>query len=365
MRKKLIAVATLATLFITGLGAALAAPGTASDPFVTLSYLTGTYYEQAGQVMLEHAQQATSATEQAALDKLAELTSTYLVQAGGADYSDTFTRLILAGGDLLALPAGASLLFESGQVSVSVSGTVLDVTTGSVLLADGTLNAKHRYIVAEDSTCTVNALSDSVYLSVQGSYSHVSTGTPQTPFIDVAVSDWHRSYVRFVYDSGLFQGVSTTEFSPGTNMNRAMLVTVLSRLAGAGAADTETRFTDVEVGSWYEAAAYWAASTGITSGTNAANTQFSPYVNVTRVEMAVMLYRYIQDYLEQEITPTGDLSVYSDRGQIQSWAEPAMSWAVGAGIMTGYPDSTLGPNGSITRAEVAAMLQRFTALLNS
>ena len=364
MQKKLIAAVTAAVLLVSGLCAALAAPGTSADPFITLSYLTGTFYPEMEQAMLDQAQQATAETEQEALDRLSDLAGGYLVKAGGSEFSDTFTRLTLAGGDLLSLPTGASLLLEAGQYTLTVSGTLLDVTDGTVLPAGVALTPGHRYLVVENSTCALDALSDSVYLSVQGNYSLNSSGKPKTPFIDVGINDWHRSYVHFAYERGLFNGTGATIFSPNTNMNRAMLVTVLSRLAGVDSVVTESRFDDVASGIWYEIPVKWAASVGIVNGVNEANTLFAPDVNVTREQMAVMLYRYTQDYLGIPLTPTGDLTVFSDRGQIQSWAEPAMSWAVGVGIINGYTNGTLSPGGSITRAEVATMLQRFDKYLS-
>lgn len=367
MRKKILAAVTLAAVLITGLGAALAAPSTGGDPFVTLSYLTTTYYEEAEEAMLRRAQTATAKTEQAALDRLDRLAQDYLAQAGGGDptggesHAGSFLRLSLSRGDRLNMPAGAGLLFEAGlgQLSIS-SGALVDVTDGSVISDGGQLTAGHRYVAAEDAACAFTVTTDAALLSVQGSYGLERTGTVQTPFTDLSSTDWYYSSVRFAYDNGLFQGNGTV-FSPNTNMTRSMLATVLRRLAGAQGEVPGVGFTDVAADAWYADAVNWAALMGIVTGSG--DGAFLPDANVTREEMAVMLYRYAGNYMGLTMPAAGDLSAFPDRAAVSSWAEEALSWAVGAGIITSRGDGTLGPGVTASRAEVATMLQRFSNFL--
>lgn len=363
MRRKLIAAAVLAALLATALGAALAAPGTDSDPFVTLSYLTDTYYAQAEQAMLERAQADTADTAQAAFDRLDTLAEGYLGRAADRSYSDALLHLTLACGDRLELTTGTGLLYECGQVYLSfAAGSLVDVTDGSTVSQGGTLREGHRYVAAEDTACSLIVHSDAAYLSVQGYYDLERSGEVHTPFIDLTADDWYCDDVRFVYENKLFQGVTATTFSPGTKMSRAMLATVLYRLAGSAADVPSAGFTDVADGDWYADAVNWTAGTGVVNGMG--DGTFAPNANVTREQVAAMLYRYARDYLGLEVTLSGGLSAFSDRGKVSSWAEDALSWAVGQGILNGYEDGTLSPGGTASRAEVAAMLRRFSALLS-
>lgn len=368
MKKNIIAGVVLSAVLVTGLGAALAAPGTSGDPFITLSYLTDTYYAQAESAMLQQAQAATADTGKAAMDKLDELASSYLAQAGGGDstesldYAHQFLRMTLSQGDKLTLPVGASLLWEAGKCApVSSSGALVDVTAGSAVAAGGQLTAGHLYAAAERTVCTVTT--DAAILSVRGYYTLETTGAARTPFTDVSSTDWYYSYVCYAYENALFQGVSATQFSPSTKMNRAMLATVLYRLAGAQGAAPGAGFTDVASGDWYANAVNWAAGAGIVTGYD--DGCFYPNNDVTREQMAVMLYRYAKDYTGRDVSVSGSLSGFSDHAEVSAWAETALSWAVGSGILSGYEDGSLRPGGTASRAEVATMLQRFTTLLNA
>ncbi len=362
MRRKLLAAVLLIALPATAL-AALAAPGTESDPLVTLSYLTDTYYAQAEQAMREQAQADTADTEAAVLDRLDTLAGEYLAQAdGGAEDAGTFERLTLSQGDRLDLTAGASLLFESGTCTLTLtSGALIDVTTGALAENGGSLTAGHRYVAAEDAACSLTALSDAVYLSVQGGYELTSS---VIPFTDVSPTDWFYADVCYVYQNNLFQGQSSsTTFEPYTMMNRAMLATVLYRLAGSSSGLPSAGYTDVPDSAWYADAVNWAAWAGVVNGMG--DGTYLPERNVTREEMVVMLYRYARDFAGIEVPATGDLTAFSDRASASSWARDALSWAVGHGVITGYPDGTLAPSGTASRAEVATMLRRFCTLLSA
>lgn len=362
MKKKIIAAVTLTALLVTALGAALAAPGDGSDPFVTLSYLTNTWYADLEADMLEQAQAATAETEKAAFDKLDALAGSYLAQAGGGEYADTYERMTLARGDRLDVPTGVSIQFEAGICDlVFASGSLVDVTDGSTLSAGGKLTAGHRYVAAEDTACSITAVSDSVYLSVRGRYVLDATGRTYTPFTDLSAGDWYYSYVLFAYEEGLFSGTTTTVFSPNTNMNRAMLATVLSRFDGLTGYVPPVGFTDVPADAWYANAVNWAANVGVVTGKG--DGTFAPNDSVTREQLCTMLYRYAKNYLGMDVSVTGDLSGFTDRNKVSGYAQEAIAWAVGNGIMTGTTTTTLSPGGTATRAQVAAMLQRFSNLL--
>ena len=175
------------------------------------------------------------------------------------------------------------------------------------------------------------------------------------PFIDVHPGDWFYDPVCFVYSQGLMTGTSATTFEPNTPLSRAMLVAVLHRLEGSPAASVGD-FSDVAVGDWYAQAVNWAASVGVVNGFD--DGTFQPNAAITREQMAAIL-RNFAAYKGMDVSTTGDLSTYTDATSVSDWAKDSVTWAVGSGLIGGYEDSTLRPQGNTTRAEAAAMLQRY------
>lgn len=363
MKKKIItavaAVAILAALW----GAAVAASGSAGDPFVTLSYLRETFLPQLKSDMQERAHQGTAQLEQETLDKMDTLADSYLAQAGGGLYADTFEAITLARGDRLGLPTGASFQFEGGVCQLTLaSGQLLDVTEGKVHSASSALAAGHRYIASDNTACTITAVSDSVYLRVRGSYMLDASGAAYSPFIDLCQKDWYYNYAIYAYERGLFTGTSDTTFGPTVKMNRAMLATVLSRLDGRTVYAPSAGFTDVPDGQWYTTAVNWAAANKIVTGSDTG--AFLPNDNVTREQLCTMLYRYAKNYLGMDVSASADLSAFTDQNKISVFAREPIAWAVGSGIMTGSDTGALSPTSTATRGEVATMLQRFCNLID-
>lgn len=176
------------------------------------------------------------------------------------------------------------------------------------------------------------------------------------PFTDVPASHWANDAVTYVYENDLMDGVDSTTFSPDGTTTRAMVVTVLYRLAGQPAADWANPFVDVPAGVWFHDAVTWAWENDVVNGTS--SSVFSPNQAITREQLAVILYRYAgsQGY---DVTTSANLSGYQDAGQISSYAEQAMAWACGTGLLTGTTSTTLSPKGTATRAQVATILSRF------
>ncbi len=177
---------------------------------------------------------------------------------------------------------------------------------------------------------------------------------PSAKFRDVKASDWFHEYVDFAVSNGLFGGMSDTTFEPNTAMTRAMLVTVLWRYAGQPI-EGENIFTDVPSGQWYTSAVAWAAANGIVGGVG--NNKFDPNGNITREQMAAILYRYAQK-LGLDTSARADLSGFPDGGKVSAYAKDAIRWAVAEGLINGS-DGKLLPQGNATRAQVAAILMRF------
>ena len=174
------------------------------------------------------------------------------------------------------------------------------------------------------------------------------------PFIDVHPSDWFYDPVCYVYSQGLMTGTSATTFEPNTHLTRAMLVAVLHRLEGSPAASAGD-FTDVADGDWYAQAVNWAASVGVVNGFD--DGTFQPNTAITREQMAAILRNYAA-YKGFDVTASGSLSTFTDAASVSDWAKESIQWAVGSGLLGGYDDNTLRPQGTTTRAEVASVLQR-------
>ena len=180
------------------------------------------------------------------------------------------------------------------------------------------------------------------------------------PFADVAEGAWYYDAVSYVYANGLMDGVSASEFAPDTTLTRAMLVTILWRMEGEPVVNYLMPFTDVDGGAWYAEAVRWAASEGIVTGVS--DTSFAPNAEITREQLAAILWRYAKyKGYDVSIGESTNILSYADFDEIGEYAIPALQWACGEGIISGRGGGILDPRGTASRAEAAAMLQRFAA----
>ena len=178
------------------------------------------------------------------------------------------------------------------------------------------------------------------------------------PFTDVPTSAWFYDSVRNVYENYIMNGVSPTLFQPNGTMSRAMVATVLWRLEGEPEMDDTSVFTDVPRGQWYTQAITWAYEQGIITGYGGG--RFGPQDNVTRQQLAAMLFRYAKT-MDLDGGERASLSTYRDQGQVADWAREAFAWAVAKGHINGTSPTTLSPTGTATRAQCAAILTRMLA----
>ena len=174
-------------------------------------------------------------------------------------------------------------------------------------------------------------------------------------FTDVRTNNWFAGAVEYVVNNGLFSGVSDTSFAPNDPVTRGMLVTVLWRAAGEPSASASA-FADVPADAWYAKAVAWANVNGIVQGYDAST--FAPDDRITREQLAAIFQRYA-GFKGMETSGRGDLSQFGDTGALSNWAQEGVSWAVGAGLISGKGDGVLDPQGATTRAEAAVILQRF------
>ncbi|MCW2277247.1 InlB B-repeat-containing protein [Heliophilum fasciatum] len=183
-----------------------------------------------------------------------------------------------------------------------------------------------------------------------------AAGTRSKSFADMKADEWFSGAVQYMTDRGLMEGTDANSFGPQGDVTRAMIVTILWRMEGKPAPASSAAFADVPAGEYYTQAVAWAAKEGIVKGHSA--DRFAPQQSITREQLVAMLFRYAQ-YKKQD-TSQGSMSSreYADYGNISEYAAPAVAWAVHKGLLLGS-DNQLLPGGNTTRAQVAALLQRF------
>ena len=210
-------------------------------------------------------------------------------------------------------------------------------------------------LIDDDGNAKLPMSHASQYAIVIDDHSHAAEEPFALPFTDVNDDDWFYDVVRYVYEQGLMTGTSDTEFSPDLTTTRGMIVSILNRLEGGPIAES-AGFTDVADGDWYADAVNWAASEGIVAGYE--DNTFRPNDPITREQLAAMLMNYAA-WKGEDVSARADLSSYNDAASVSSWAAETVQWAVAEGLISGMPGNLLEPQGSATRAQVAAILERF------
>ena len=258
---------------------------------------------------------------------------------------------------------------DNGTVTVDRYATegekvTIDVTPDQAYKLDElvvTANGKDVELTANsDGTYTFTMPSADVRISA--SFAEDPDWTPDEPeepttdvsdlFIDIAPDAWYKDAVQYAYDNGLMTGVSATEFAPEQTTTRAMIVSILARLEGVTTAQA-AGFADVN-DEWYATAVNWAANVGVVNGYE--DNTFQPNTAITREQLAAILMNYAA-YKGEDVSNRADLTSYTD--QPSTWAQEAMQWAVAEGLISGVTNDQLQPQGNATRAQVAAILQRF------
>lgn len=255
------------------------------------------------------------------------------------------------GESALGIKEGSVITVQDSSGKTLYTATALG-SMSSVIFSSADIKEGETYTVLVDGTSVGTAEAKLGTADSSSSNSNFKPGQGGQPnqngsqatvgsFKDVPQNSWFAGAVQYVTSNSLMNGTSTTAFSPSATMSRGMLMTVLARYAGES----------TEGGTvWYEKGMNWAKNKGVSDGS-------APNANITREQLAAMLYRYAGE-------PDGaaDLSAYTDAGSVSAYAEKAVQWCVKNGILTGKTSSTLAPKATATRAECAAMLQRFAAL---
>lgn len=241
---------------------------------------------------------------------------------------------------------GAAASCPAGSVRAAVAVNAADDLTAWSLADDGSISAVSGAYDAGLQTYAFDVVNG-------------VTAIARFPFTDVVAGTWYYGAAAYAYNNGLFAGMTPTTFAPNATMTRAMLVSVLWRLAGEPAPKAPNTFVDVPDGAWYTDAVTWAAENGVVSGIG--GSRFDPSGFVTREQTAEILYNYAHSK-GYDVSARADLTAFPDAGSVSGWAEEALSWANAAGLINGTVrdgQTILDPQGSASRAQVAMILMNY------
>ncbi len=242
---------------------------------------------------------------------------------------------------------GTINVLKSGDYSVSGNKT-FSITYGAGIAV--TLKAATGYVLTQEGKNTYT-------IAYAGGGTPSEPEEPTWPFTDVTEGDdWFYDAVAYVYENGIMAGTGETTFEPTMELDRAMAAQLFYNLEGKPAVTGDSTFTDVTSGHWAVDAITWAAENEVVAGIGEG--LYDPDSNVTREQFAQMLYNYAQ-YKGYDLTATGDLTQFPDAGSISSWAETALSWANGKGLINGHENGTIDPKGSTIRAQAASIMANF------
>lgn len=241
---------------------------------------------------------------------------------------------------------GAAASCPAGSVRAAVAVNAADDLTAWSLADDGSISAVGGAYDAGQQTYAFDVVNG-------------VTAIARFPFTDVVAGTWYYGAAAYACNNGLFAGMTPTTFAPNATMTRAMLVSVLWRLAGEPAPKAPNTFVDVPDGAWYTDAVTWAAENGVVSGIG--GSRFDPSGFVTREQTAEILYNYAHSK-GYDVSARADLTAFPDAASVSGWAEEALSWANAAGLINGTVrdgQTILDPQGSASRAQVAMILMNY------
>lgn len=239
----------------------------------------------------------------------------------------------------------------STLIHVVQSGTAQDAVTLEIYANGGDSVTSVWY--ADSDTPTVSSANSEL---TEWYLSDTSEPTDSLSFTDVKSTDWFYSAVQYVYDNNIMTGTSTTTFAPNDTVERSQVVQMLYNLEGQPAVTGNSGFSDIKSGDWYSKAVIWAERTGVVDGYE--NNAFRPGKAVSREEFAQMLYNYSK-YKHYDLSAAADLSEFPDGSSVSNWANSAVAWANGNGLINGHDDGRLDPSGTAIRAQAASILMGF------
>ena len=291
---------------------------------------------------------STGGTPAPSANSLSPAIGTFEITAGEANNKDITVTLTQTGGATLTNIKNGTIVLNEGTdyTKSGNSYTIKKEYLGSLTVGTHTL------------TFDMNSGTDPKFtITITQNPPHPTADTWKNPFIDVNAADWFYENVEYVHQNNLFEGTSANTFSPQMSMSRGMVVTVLGRLADIDTATySGASFSDVDESMYYAPYVKWASEKGIVNGVG--NNKFAPDVNISRQDLAVILYNYAGK-MGITLPDTISASAFNDYADISGYASAAVGAMQKAGIITGKSGNVFDPKGNATRAEVAAMMQRF------
>ena len=276
-------------------------------------------------------------------------------------------KLVLTYDPALATYAGIEIGAAWGGKATEPS--INDKTAGKVILAFANTNTADEGVLFTVTftdvvaDCIVTLGGDGNYTTGHKAVPSMDvTLCPSTQFADlVGTIDLIHEAADYMVGSGYMNGMDASHFGPNLELNRAMMVTILYRIAGEPVVSGTHAFNDVPADQFYTTPVIWAVENSITNGVS--EHLFAPGKSLTRQELVTFLYRFAQ-YMKYDVTKTTDLSAYTDAGRVQTYAVEAFQWAVASGVVTGTSETTLSPENTTTRAQICIMVSRLLKAQN-
>ncbi len=364
--KRLFAGALALIVLICLTTASAAAPGSPSDPLMSLSYINNTFLPSVDSDTDALVDNAFDSIYTDAEQQLQAAFDTAMIELGnyeGYTFAKSYAALSVTSGKTVDLVTGSTLMPLSGTMKLQLNaGTIIDISVGSEIADGTTLTVGHRYFCAEGTSAVIKATANAVAY-VDGFYKTSGSIIVDTnKFLDVQTTDWFYEAVTFVSDEGLFTGTSSTAFSPDTTMTRGMFVTVLYRLHGSPSVTSASAFSDVANASeYYYKPVVWAVANGVVNGYD--DGTFRPNALITREQMAAILYRYAAA-AGYSMTYGGPeaFNAFPDTANVSSYAVDSMKWATDKGLINGSGGQLL-PLDPASRSQVAKIILEFCQII--
>lgn len=341
----------MAVILLTCMTAAAASEaGSSSDPLVSKSYVDGDYTT----AVLAQGEAAINTGLEAAYNAAAGTLS-----GSSSDYTLTsgYERFWLPEGESVTLTFGASAVLVDGGAKISsITGTVINITTGEEVTSGISLAKNSKYFCAEDTTLVITSAGGAV-VTVDGGYKLSANASRALSYTDVPANEWYYSSALYIYNNELYHDYADTTFKPNEPTTRAELVYALWKYSGSPKASSAATFTDV-TDAWSIDAISWAQENGIVNGYG--NGMFGPNDSIERQGIATIMYRYAA-YIGRSVSATTDLKGYTDAAEVGDWAIDAVKWANAEGLIVGTSATTISPAYTASRSQVATIIMRFAS----
>ncbi len=360
MKGKWMLVPFAAVMLICCMGIILTgAAGTSSDPLISVSYLYQKFTPQLQESVGSNLHAGLSDTGERLGSRLDAL---WFPGSMDGSFATQFTPLDLQDGDMVELWPFASFVLLQGEAKLMLlDGEILDLSTGGSCAAGSTLTLHHRYIAAENTRVRIRVYGSPPDGLVDGEYriEHNDQLPTEERYLDVEDGFWAAPYIWRLSELGVVNGVGEHLFAPRELVTRGSFVTILGRLKGVDSLEyPDVPFSDVQSEDWFGPYVAWAAEYGVTLGFD--DGTFKPGDNISREQMAVMIYRFIcAGSVELTAEPRDP---FSDENAISDWALEAVNALRDAGLMNGRGENLFEPRGTATRAEICAVVYRLAEM---